>query len=287
VRPNKIKLYPDNIWLWLAGANLLLCLAFLLFFIIVTWLSIGTAQAWEFQLPIKLEDEEKKPIKPSPAAPPEIRNTYTQRETAPSPPEVKPYKIPTLNGQTRDFHYIPPIKLSKVIDADEVFRMIINCFPERPKWGIEIKSVAGLRYTEQNTVSTFDTAGLSRYYAGIVAEMPLYSAEELHKQRTQEYQRRGEVATNVAALLKALADRDRALRLIGIDESVEARSQIRVYEGIAPAEEQIGYLKEVASRTGDLVTAEASITAARLALAGQCRDELADQVNDYLKVVTQ
>jgi hypothetical protein len=50
---------------------------------------------------------------------------------------------------------------------------------------------------------------------------------------------------------------------------------------------QIGYLKEVASRTGDFVTAEASITAARLALMGQCRDELADQVNDYLKVVTQ
>lgn len=117
--------------------------------------------------------------------------------------------------------------------------------------------------------------------------MPLYSAEELNKQRTQEYQRRGEVATNVAALLKALADRDRALRLIGIDESVEARSQIRVYEGLAPAEEQIGYLKEVVSRTGDLVTAEASITAARLALSSQCRDELADQVNDYLKVVTQ
>ena len=55
---NKIKLYPDNIWLWLAGTNLLLCLAFLLFFILVAWLSIGSAQAWEFQSPIKLEDEE-------------------------------------------------------------------------------------------------------------------------------------------------------------------------------------------------------------------------------------
>ncbi len=251
------------------------------------WLSIGAAQAWEFQSPISFEDEKPAIKKPTPTAPPEIRSTYTQQETAPSPPDVKPYQIPTLKGEKRDFHYIPPIKLSPKIDADEVFRMIVNCFPERPKWGIEVKSVAGLRYAEQNTVSTFDTAGLSRYYAGIVAEMPLYSAEELHRQRTQEYQRRGEVATNVAALLKALADRDRALRLIGIDESVEARSQIRVYEGIAPAEEQIGYLKEVASRTGDLVTAEASITAARLALSSQCRDELADQVNDYLKVVTQ
>jgi hypothetical protein len=287
VRRNKINPYPDNTWLWLAGANLLLCLAFLLFFILVTWLSIGSAQAWEFQSPISFDDDEPVIKKPTPAAPPEIRSTYTQRETAPPPPEVKPYKIPTLNGETRDFHYIPPIKLAKVIDADEVFRMIVNCFPERPKWGIEVKSVAGLRYTEQNSVSTFDTAGLSRYYAGIVAEMPLYSAEELNRQRTQEYQRRGEVATNVAAMLKALADRDRALRLIGIDESVEARSQIRVYEGLAPAEEQIGYLKEVASRTGDLVTAEAAITAARLTLVGQCRDELADQVNDYLKVVTQ
>lgn len=260
----------------------------LLTFILGAWLlSNGAAQAWEFQSPISFDDEKPVIKKPSPAAPPEIRSTYTQQETAPPPPEVQPYQIPTLKGEKRDFHYIPPIKLSPKIDADEVFRMIVNCFPERPKWGIEVKSVAGLRYTEQGTVSTFDTAGLSRYYAGIVAEMPLYSAEELHRQRTQEYQRRGEVATNVAALLKALADRDRALRLVGIDESVEARSQIRVYEGIAPAEEQIGYLKELASRTGDLVTAEASITAARLALSSQCRDELADQVNNYLKEVTK
>ena len=287
MRRNKIDPYPDNTRRCPAGANRLLRPAFLLSLIFVSWLSISAGQAWEFQSPINFDDEEPKIKKPVAAAPPEIRSTYTQHETAPTPPKVQPYQIPTLKGETRDFHYIPPIKLSKTIDADEVFRMIVNCFPERPKWGIEVKAVAGLRYTEQNTVSTFDTAGLSRYYSGIVAEMPLYSAEELNRQRTQEYQRRGEVAANVAALLKALADRDRALRLIGIDESVEARSQIRVYEGIAPAEEQIGYLKDVASRTGDLVAAEAAITAARLTLVGQCRDELADRVNDYLKVVTQ
>jgi hypothetical protein len=94
VRRNKIKLYPDNTWLWLAGANLLLCLAFLLFFILVTWLSIGAAQAWEFQSPISFEDDEPVIKKPVPAAPPEIRSTYTQRETAPPPPEVKPIRYP-------------------------------------------------------------------------------------------------------------------------------------------------------------------------------------------------
>jgi uncharacterized membrane protein SirB2 len=51
VHRNKIKPYPNNTWLWLAGVNLLLCFAFLLFFILVTWLSIGSAQAWEFQSP--------------------------------------------------------------------------------------------------------------------------------------------------------------------------------------------------------------------------------------------
>jgi len=287
VRRNKIDPYLNHARLWPSGANRLLRPAFLLFLIFINWLSISAAQAWEFQSPINFDDKEPAINKPVEAAPPDIKSLNTQREIAPPPPKVQPYQIPTLKGETRNYHYIPPIKLSKAIDADEVFRMIVNCFPERPKWGIEVKAVAGLRYTEQNTVSTFDTAGLSRYYSGIVAEMPLYSAEELNRQRTQEYQRRGEVATNVAGLLKALADRDRALRLIGIDESVEARSQIRVYEGIAPAEEQIGYLKDVASRTGDLVAAEAAINAARLTLIGQCRDELADRVNEYLKEVTQ
>ena len=117
--------------------------------------------------------------------------------------------------------------------------------------------------------------------------MPLYSAEELHKQRTQEYQRRGEVAQNVAALLRGLADRQRALRMVGIAESVEARSQYRVHGGLAPAEEQITNLKEVASHVGELDAANAAIVAARLALVGQCRDEVAEQINAYLKEITQ
>jgi len=117
--------------------------------------------------------------------------------------------------------------------------------------------------------------------------MPLYSAEELHKQRTQEYQRRGEIAQNVAKLLKGLADRQRALRMVGINESVEARSQYRVNEGLAPAEEQIANLKAVADKVGDLDEANAALVAARLALVGQCRDDIAENVNDYLKEITQ
>ena len=136
-------------------------------------------------------------------------------------------------------------------------------------------------------VSTFDTAGLAKYYAGIVAEMPIYSTEEIHKQRTQEYQRRGEISANIAKLLKSLADRQRALRMLGINEAAEARSQLRMNEGLAPAEEQITYLKAVADKVGDLDEANAGVVSARLTLVGQCRDEVSENVNNYLKEITK
>ena len=245
----------DSQWFWLVAANFALLSVF---YVLVLVVSATVCEAAE----------------PEP-------------EHAPPPPAVLPYEIPTMRGDRRDFRHTPPIKLAPVIDADAVFNMVVNCFPERPKWGIEVKAVTGARYAEQNTISTFDTAGLSRYYGGIVAEMPLYSAEELNRQRTQEYQRRGQVAANVAALLKGLADKQRALRMVGINESVEARSQLRVNEGLAPAEEQIANLKAVAENVGELDAANAAIVAARLALVGQCRDEVAEQVNDYLKEVTK
>lgn len=205
-----------------------------------------------------------------------------------TPPNVQPYKIPRFNGREGDFKYIPPIKLNKPINADAVFKMVVNCFPERHKWGgVKIKAVGGARYTERNTVSTLDTSGLARYYGGIVAEMPLFSPDETYRQQEQERKRRQEAAQNVAQLLRALADRNRALRNIGIGESIEARSQLRVQQGIAPAEEQIGYLKDVAAAVGDLDAANAAIVSARLSLSGQCRDEVADRVNVYLTEITK
>jgi hypothetical protein len=273
-----LKVTPWPEWVILAALNLLLALAFLLFFVAVASLAVYPGAVHAFEWPLDKEKE---------APPLIIQEPPPEREKAQPPPDIQPFEIPTLRGNKRDFHYIPPVKLSRQIDADGVFRMVVNCFPERPQWGLDVKAVAGARFAEENTISTFDTSGLSRYYAGIVAEMPLYSAEEQFRIRDAETKRRGEAAANVAALLKALADRDRALRMVGIGESVEARSQYRVHEGIAPAEEQIAYLKEVAGSMGDLDAANAAIVAARLALVGQCRDEVAETVNDYLKEVTR
>lgn len=214
--------------------------------------------------------------------------TPPAQEQAPPPPTVQPYVIPRFDGeQSQDFRYVPPIKKSKNINPDAIFTMVVNCFPERPKWGIEIKGQAGLRQSESNQLSSLDTDGLARHYVGIVAQMPLYSPDETYRQQEQERRRRQEVAENIASFMKGLADRDRALREIGIWESVEARSQLRVQQGLAPAEEQIGYLEKVAKAHADYATANAAITSSRIALSGQCRDSVSNQVNQYLSGITQ
>jgi len=93
----------------------------------------------------------------------------------------------------------------------------------------------------------------------------------------------------VAALrfLLGLSGRRRAQRELGLYASLEARSQQRVGLGLTEAAEQIGYLEKVAQAQAKLDDANASIEGARLALVGQCRDEVANEVNDYLKEITQ
>ena len=213
-----------------------------------------------------------------------------KQEKAPTLPDIKPYQIPRFNGKEgEDFRHIPAIKPTKEINSDAVFNLIVRCYPERSAWGnITIKGQLGARYTDRrDTISSLDNTGLARHYVGIVAEMPLFAPDETYRQQEQERMRRAAIAQNIGALVKAIADRHRAWRSIGIAESVEARSQLRVQRGIAPAEEQIGYLRDVAAAVGDLDAANAALDAARLTLAGQCRESEQNRVNQYLTELTK
>ncbi|MCX8050160.1 MAG: hypothetical protein N3A55_10960 [Methylohalobius sp.] len=211
-----------------------------------------------------------------------------QLARAEEPPKVPPYQIPTFDGKARDFREpIPPIAPAPEVDGDVIFQMVVNCFPERVKWGIEIDAVAGSRWQDRSGISAFDTSGLARHYVGIVARMPLYSATEINRERQEEYRRRQEVAENIQKLLLGLSNRRRAQRELGLYTSLEARAQKRVAMGLVEASEQISYLEKVAQAQAALDAATAQIEGARLALVGQCRDEVAEEVNRYLKEVTQ
>jgi hypothetical protein len=206
----------------------------------------------------------------------------------PDKPAIKipPYQIPTFSGKENSFKqhgFAPPMQPAMEIDSDLLFRSVVNCFPERVPWGLELDAVAGARYVDQNnSITTFDTSGLAKHYVGVVAKMPLYSAEEINRQRQSEYTRREDVAKNVEAFLSALAAQRRAKRQLGLFTSLEARAQERVALGLADSTEQITYLEKVIDAQSKLDDAEAGLNGARLALVGQCRDEMADSVNNHI-----
>ena len=90
-----------------------------------------------------------------------------------TPPEVKPFKLPSLTGEAVDFHgYLPPLVAAPRLDADGIFEQAVNCFPEASKFKVEVTLEGGLRSQD---ILTADNTHIGKSYAGIVARMPLYS----------------------------------------------------------------------------------------------------------------
>jgi len=196
------------------------------------------------------------------------------------PPAVKPYEIPTFEGAARNFRDAPAgwVKAPRV-DGDAVFSMILNCYPAKSRWRLNVDLQAALKSAESLDV-TGTTIGSS--YVGVVARMPLYSADDQDREREREYRRRVDTAGLVADFVGEIATRNQAVRTVALSGSLEQRARVRVAEGIADADEQVKYLDKVAAGENALITAEAKIMKARLALVSMCREEEADRVNAYL-----
>lgn len=201
------------------------------------------------------------------------------------PPNIEPYQIPTFTGAPVDWEKNKPaINAKHHIDGDAIFQLINRCYPLKSGFGLEVSLRGGMTYKPSagNNSTTVQTIDSQSYYAGIVANMPLYSDTEIDKDRKLEYQRRIQSTGTIKELLSAVATKRRAERMMGLYASLEKRAQVRIEEGIAPVDEQIGFLEKVATTQGELDTSEAAIEGARLALIGQCRPEVVDEVNSYI-----
>jgi len=116
--------------------------------------------------------------------------------------------------------------------------------------------------------------------------MPLYSAAELNREREKEYKRRTDTAKTIGDFLAALAKRNHSIRELGLYQSLEARSQVRVMQGVAEATEQVRYLEKVARTQETLIIAETAIAQHRLGLIASCADEKAPVLNRYLQQIS-
>ena len=202
---------------------------------------------------------------------------------AEKPPVPKTYQMPTMADDGLDYHDKPAaIVQAPALDSDAIFKSVLDCYPEKSKYDIDVNLRASLRSSD--VLDLEDTAtSLGKSYVGIVATMPLYSGKELDREKEREYVRRKDTATAVAAFVTAIASRNHAIRELALYRSLEARSAIRVQQGIIEAAEQVGYLEKVASSQEKLITDEAKIMESRLLLAGMCDPKNAETIGGWLK----
>lgn len=198
------------------------------------------------------------------------------------PPEIKPFELPTLKGDAPHYNTpTPALKPAPKIDPDVIFQTVLNCYPEKSKFKLDLSLIAGMK-TNLDEYNSDNWPEISEHYIGIVGKMPLYSTTEQARERQWEYQRRTSTATSVAAFTQALADRNYAYRLMGLYLSLEARSQQRVARGVANVNEQVALLEKVASSHRDVLAHEAKIVEHRLALVALCEESYSKSVNHYL-----
>lgn len=201
------------------------------------------------------------------------------------PPKLKPYSLPKFNTDSPEFRdSIPALAKAPRVDADQLYQQIVHCYPAKSLWNIDI-NLRGAVNT--GSVLNLDGTSIGRNYVGIVMQMPLYSVTEIERQRDREYKRRTDTAKLLANFIASIANRNQAVRELGLYSSLEGRSRIRVQQGIAEATEQIRYLEKVSKAQTALIKSETDIMQARLTLVGACRPEQADQMNQFLTSVAQ
>ena len=224
-------------------------------------------------------------------------DTKVSSETAPAwwpwkggeaekPPEPKVYKTPTMVDDGLDYHDKPAaIVQAPALDADAIYKSVLGCYPEKSKFDIDVDLRASIRSSD--VLDLEDTAtGLGKSYVGIVAKMPLYSGKELDREKEREYMRRKDTAKAVADFVTAIAGRNHAVRELALYRSLEARSAVRVQQGVTEATEQVGYLEKVASSQEKLISEEAKIMESRLLLSGMCDPKNAETIGGWLKKVS-
>jgi len=224
----------------------------------------------------------------------EEEDTKVSRDTAPAwwpwktgelekPPEPKIYQTPTMADDGLDYHAKPAAMVqAPALDADAIFKAVLACYPEKSKFDIDVDLRAAIRSSD--VLDLQDTAtGLGKSYVGIVASMPLYSGKELDREKEREYMRRKDTAKAVADFVTA---RNHAVRELALYRSLEARSAVRVQQGVTEATEQVGYLEKVASSQEKLISEEAKIMESRLLLSGMCDPKNAETIGGWLKKVS-
>lgn len=208
---------------------------------------------------------------------------------------VTPYVLPLYDGKLGG-DFSPPageLQAASTPNGPELFSLVQNCWPEKNWFRGELAAEARVnhRISDSTTsVTTYDPAlgqyvtssGAAVQYAGLTLRIPLWSANELDREREREIGRRGLIAGAVGDYIKALADIQMSVRELALMRSLERRSQQRVGLGVTDTSEQVKYLERVAALDRGLVGQRAALLKSHLVLSAMCDERKAVAVDSYL-----
>lgn len=209
-------------------------------------------------------------------------NPITAAPTAAPPPDelMQPYQLPTFSGDEVSFHTVPALPPpAPRMDFDAVFSTIVACYPVPSNFNIDVKAQIVAQSAE---IWNADDTTQGRYYARVVASMPLYSTAEIDRATQFEANIRDKIAQDVGGFFEALSRVTQAHRELGLFSSLESRSQARVKQGVAQTDEQIKYLERTIKAHQTVTTWNTQVNEMRIRLASYCREGRRNAVSAYL-----
>lgn len=196
------------------------------------------------------------------------------------PPKVEPYKLPTFEGKNVDYHTVMPIDAPNAdLDADTIYETILACYPHPSHYKLDVE--LRLSASDREMINV-DNTRQGKYYAEVVAKMPLYSTTEIERLNQMEIKIRESIAKNTALFNQAISMSITAHRQFGLYSSLESRSQTRVKQGIADTQEQIGFLEKVIAAQTLVSEWDAKLDNARIELIAMCRETEKEKVSWFL-----
>lgn len=190
-----------------------------------------------------------------------------------------PNPFPTFDGVPRSgVMGREPLRIDPGPDSTYLFHRVLSCWPARSWFRPELTVEARVGQRSQ----TFDGGSIGSG-AAVVFRAPIYSEQDIDREREREAARRERVAGSVSAFIENLVSHRLVDRELEIWKAAEAWSARRVREGVTPTGEQQEAEQRVYLLEIKRVETLAKLVNARLHLVGLCSDEKGADLNAYLR----
>ena len=204
-----------------------------------------------------------------------------------APPKLPPFELPTLNQAIGNKQLPSPLaSVNPNLHARAIYQFVKSCYPLPSRFPIQIDLVGGFSnkdITTSSGINNLDQTSQGKYYAGIVAKMPLWNDSEIERIKQIELKAHELINNGVAQYLQAINMLMQAHRQLGLYSSLESRAQVRVRNGVVDTSEQVNYLDKTIQAQALVTEWEIKLDAARVGLSGLCASGDQETINDYLE----